>query len=201
MRTGMALGVAGLVAIAYLMLAPAQASADSNTIPAGGTLTVPFTLTKDVTVTYHWTSSASLNFELRNPSGTVVESSSGSTHVDFYDPPTGGQYTFVWTNPSSVAATIEYDITSMDIGEDFFDAISPLFIGVIVAVVLVIIVVVAVVLFAVMKERPSAPQQPAGPMQPQQYAPHPVVGTNCPQCGVPIDSGSSFCARCGAKLR
>lgn len=183
-------------------LLASNAGAVSTTILPGGSYKVTLTLSEDTTVTYHWTSDAVLDFEISNPSGSVVRNVSSSNHVGFYDAPSSGTYVFRWTNPQSVSVGIEYDITTMSISEDFFDALSPLFIGVLVAAIMIVAVIVVIVVVLVMKEKPAAPTQQAQmPMQPPQYVPHPVVGGKCPMCGAPADSSALFCQKCGAKLR
>jgi predicted amidophosphoribosyltransferase len=62
-------------------------------------------------------------------------------------------------------------------------------------IALVVVFAIGMIIRAVLKKRKKTPQptQPANSTQPTE-------ASYCPNCGTPIEAGSSFCSNCGAKL-
>lgn len=185
--------IIGFMILALLLTAlPANASAESRVIPAGGSFTRNVKVDAGQLMPYSWSSDESLHFTVTDPDGIVITSVDETFHVNVLTASTSGTYRFTWQNTGASAATLTYDLNFL--GHGLSSLIWGVLIGVIVIIVIVIVIVVVVMSAGRTKTQPAQLYAPMGPPMAQ-------VGGNCPMCGSPVDPQGMFCARCGAKLR
>lgn len=186
-----------LLMLSAMGLVSSPASAEQATIPSMETLAVPLTMSADSTISYSWTSDLVLQFSIRDQAMNVLRTASGTTGAGLYTVDSGGVYTLVWTNLYMEAAEIDYDFEVIDIGAGFLDDIGDTIIGGLIIILVVVIVIVAVVVVVVAQVGRKKPKAVTGPGA----GVVPPMGNNCAVCGSPITPSTSFCAKCGAKLR
>jgi hypothetical protein len=196
--------IAGLILLCMLTLGFAQpASAATKVLVPGEEYTK--TVNADIldSIEYSWSSTATVNFELTDPMGSVLESYSGTVNEfpGFTMAGVNGNYHFTWTNPGSSSVTLTYDLSGGGgVGGALDFAFWLLVIGAIVIVVIIVVVVLVVLRGG--KKAVSPQQQVYGP---QQFAapgtPAPYAANTCPKCGGPIDPQQVFCPKCGFKMR
>ena len=185
--------IVGFIILALLLTAlPANASAESRAIPAGGSFTRSVTVDASQLMPYSWSSDESLYFTVTDPDGIMITSMNSTFRVDVLTASTSGTYSFTWQNLGTSSANLNYDLNF--IGHGISSLILGALIAVIVVIVIIIVIVVVVMSAGRTKTQPAQLYAPVGP-------PMALVGGNCPMCGSPVDPQGTFCARCGARLR
>ncbi len=192
-------GLAMLVVMAATIGLAADHAAADEVIDPGDELILPVNAGPDTTISYSWTSTMTLQFAIKDQAGNVLRSSSGTSGSGIYPVESGAVYRLVWTNTNAVPASVDYDVTVLDIGVGFFEDIgAALVLGLLVLLVIIVIIVVVVVLVVVV---PKGKKQQPHPVTGPGAGVVPPMGNNCAVCGTPISPPMAFCSKCGAKLR
>jgi len=192
-------GLAMLVVITAAICLAADPAAAADTIEPGDELYISVNAGPDTTISYSWTSDLTVQFAIKDQAGNVLRSSSGTSGFGLYAVESGAAYRLVWTNTNAVPASVDYDVTVLDVGADLFEDIgSSIVLGLLILLAIIVIIVVVVVLVVVLsKGKKKQPHPVTGPGA----GVVPPMGNNCAVCGTPIIPQTAFCSKCGAKLR
>lgn len=197
MRT-IAASLAMLVAMVVAFSLAADPVLAADTIEPGYELIESVNAGPDTTISYSWTSNVTLQFAIKDQAGNILKSSTGTFDSGLYLVENGGVYRLVWTNTNAVPASLDHDVTVLDIGAGFLEDIgATLVLGLLVLLAIIVIIVVVVVLVVVVPKGKKQPHPVTGPGA----GVVPPMGNNCAVCGTPISPQTAFCSKCGAKLR
>jgi hypothetical protein len=159
-----------------------------------------FTLDQVYKVSFTWTSDVPLGFSVSGPSGLIHSYPASTSGSGSYKTEDGTLY-FVWWNPGSVSATLEYDLTYEYSSEH---TASTLLWAVIGAVAIIMVVVVfAVILVVRALGRTRNPFRNEQFSQPPPYVPQGQTVSSmryCPGCGAEVNPSTRICPGCGARV-
>ncbi len=147
-------------------------------------------------ITYLWYCEDDLHFTLSSPTGTALVDEVSVSDAGSMEAAVSGDYTFTWANEGTTTVNLNYTI---DILDNVEDALSMVLIIGIITVVIIVVIVIVVIVFILGDEKAKASKTAPGPAP---FIPPPGgVGGTCPACGSTIASDTSFCARCGIRIR
>jgi len=193
------------LSVVFLISLSNSASAAVVQVPANdyyvvqvGEFGVPGPILQGSDLSFSWDSDFPLTLVVSGPSGIVESYSSADHGSDTIAIDETGEYFMTWTNSGSSDATLDYDV-DVDMLAPVHDVIDSFLLGVIIAAIVIVVIVVLVIVLVLGKEhgkKPAQVQQYGPPIAP--LAPNASV---CPSCGAPIDSTTTWCSRCGTRLR
>jgi len=192
-----------------LMAISAPVSALSVNIPADANFTFSLPALRGDNITYSWTASESVSFNVRDPNGDILYSTGGLSHSGMIRASSSGQYSLQWFNSHSSSVRVSYDASSTTLDRVRGPLLDTIIGLIAVLVVIIIVVVIVVVLVVGRREQPIQqgqatyyPYSPTAtpPLLGQYFGPRTAEG-RCPRCGSVVSAEAAFCLKCGARLK
>lgn len=177
------------------------ASAQSATIAPGQPFMATYSAVDGDSIAFHWTASASLTFTISNPSGDVIFDVTASHRSGIREVMSTGDYMLLWTNHHTTSVELTYEVTVLPFHAGGIPLIA-LAASILVAIIVVVIIVLVV--FVVFREDRRRTEELYRQQQGIYAAPRvmpPTADGKCSRCGATVKPDSTFCEKCGVRLK
>ena len=188
-----------IFAVMMLMFASTGANANADiVIQPGFEHSHDTHVTAGETITYFWFADADLHFTISSPTGTIILDEVTRSDAGSIEATMTGDYTFTWANEGASTANLDFTVNMFDGFETVEDAAwTFLIIGIVIVVIIVAVVIIILVVLLGGKKKTQTTAPGTAPF----VAPQGSVSGICPTCGSAMASDTSFCARCGTRIR
>jgi len=179
----------------------APAAAQTATIDPGQSFMATYTATNGDSIAYHWTASQSVTFTISDPNGDTILDVSSAQRSGIREVTQTGDYLLLWTNHHSTSVVLTYEVTVLPFHAGGISLIAAIAVVLIAIIALVIIVLIIFVVFREDRRRTEElyTQQQAVYAGPTVMPP--TAEGKCSRCGAAAKPDSTFCEKCGARLR
>ncbi len=203
MRKELALLVPAALLLSILAFAglSGPAAAQTTTIDPGQSLMATYSANDGDSIAYHWTASRSVSFSISDPDGITILDVSGTQRSGIREISQTGDYLLLWTNHQSTSVVLTYEVTVLPFHAGGVSLVSAIAVILIAIIAIVVIVLIILVVFREDRRRgEEIYKQQQGVYAGPTVMP-PTAEGKCSRCGTPVKPDSSFCEKCGARVR